>query len=42
MSLKQKKTLREEKRIVNSQWELDYFIIETPAHNDESNIKSSC
>ena len=32
MSLKQKRTLGEEKRIFNSQWELDYFVIETPAH----------
>ena len=27
-----KRTLGEEKRIFNSQWELDYFMIETPAH----------
>ena len=26
-----KRTLGEEKRIFNSQWELDYFMIETPA-----------
>ena len=31
MSLNRKKTLGEEKRIFNSQWELDYFMIETPA-----------
>ena len=32
MSLKRKRTLLEEKRIFNAQWELDYFMIETPAH----------
>ena len=32
MLLKQKRRLGEEKRIFNSQWELDYFMIETPAH----------
>ena len=32
MSLKQKRTLEEEKRIFNAQWELDYFMIESPAH----------
>ena len=32
MSLKRKRTQGEEKRIFNSQWELDYFMIETPAH----------
>ena len=32
MLLKQKRTLREEKRIFKSQWELDYFMIEMPAH----------
>jgi len=32
MSLKRKRTLGEEKRTFNSQWELDYFMSETPAH----------
>ena len=32
MWLKRKRTLGEEKRIFNSLWELDYFMIETPAH----------
>ena len=32
MSLKRKRTPGEEKRIFNAQWELDYFMIESPAH----------
>ena len=34
MSLKRKRTrtLKAEKRIFNAQWELDYFMIKTPAH----------
>ena len=32
MSLKRKKTLGEEKRIFDAQWELDYFMIKTLAH----------
>ena len=32
MSLKRKRTVAEEKRVVNSKWELDYFMIETEAH----------
>ena len=32
MSLKRKKTVAEEKRVINSKWELDYFMIETEAH----------
>ena len=41
MLLKRKRTLEEEKRIFNSQWELDYFMIETPAHTNHvvKNIK---
>ena len=32
MSLKRKRTVAEEKRVINSKWELDYFMIETEAH----------
>ena len=32
MSLKRKRTLEEEKRVFNSKWELDYFMIEREAH----------
>ena len=32
MSLKRKRTVAEEKRVFNSKWELDYFMIETEAH----------
>ena len=41
MLLKRKRTLEEEKRIFNSQWELDYFMIETPAHTNHvvKNVK---
>ena len=32
MSLKRKRTVAEEKRIFNSKWELDYFMIDAEAH----------
>ena len=32
MSLKRKRTVAEKKRVFNSKWELDYFMIETEAH----------
>ena len=32
MSLKRKRTMAEEKRVFNSKWEMDYFMIETAAH----------
>ena len=32
MSLKRKRTVAEEKRVFNSKWEFDYFMIETEAH----------
>jgi len=32
MLLKQKRTVAEEKRVLNSKWEIDYFMIETAAH----------
>ena len=32
MSLKRKRTVAEEKRVFNSKWKLDYFMIETEAH----------
>ena len=32
MSLKRKRTVAEEKRVFNSKWEVDYFMIETAAH----------
>ena len=32
MSLKRKRTVAEEKRVFNSKWELDYFVIVTEAH----------
>ena len=32
MSLKRKRTLTEEKRVFNSKWEQDYFMIETATH----------
>ena len=32
MSLKRKRTVAEEKRVFNSKWELDYFMIDTEAH----------
>ena len=33
MSLKRKRTLTEEKRVFNSEWEQNYFMIETAAHS---------
>ena len=33
MSLKRKRTLTEEKRVFNSKWEQDYFMIETATHS---------
>ena len=32
MSLKLKRTVAEEKRVINSKWELDYFMVETATH----------
>ena len=32
ISLKRKRTAAEEKRVFNSKWELDYFMIETETH----------
>ena len=32
MSLKRKRKVAEEKRVFNSKWEMDYFMIETAAH----------
>ena len=32
MSLKRKRTLTEEKRLFNSKWEVDFFMIETAPH----------
>ena len=32
MSIKRKRTVAEVKRVFNSKWEVDYFIIETAAH----------
>ena len=32
MSLKRKRTVAEEKRVFNSKWELEYFMIEIEAH----------
>ena len=32
MSLKWKRTIAEEKRVFNSKWELDYFMIKTEVH----------
>ena len=33
MSLKRKRTLTEEKRVSNSKWEQDFFMIETATHS---------